>query len=259
MFVGLSGVGTGGYNEATWIRATVALNGPNISAVAIHVYPAGGSTATGNQTPTTFLSTLAGNGALPTRIPTDRAAILAACPSCGPIRLMVSELGSGTQGGPYTRLMGGYVDMIYLAAEVAQAISLGIANVDVFAWQSVYNGSLLTANGTASRTYALYTTFFDHLEPVVLNATLSGAPGNVFLSVSRDTANSTYSLLVVDANTTGSVQFTLPTTGLPLLGSGTAWWWQPGGTYGSQSTSWASALPRTWTVVPESVLLLQIA
>jgi len=257
-FVGLPGVGTGGYNEATWIRATVALNGPNLSAVAIHVYPAGGAPAGSNQTAASFLGTLTGNGALPARLPTDRAAISAACPACPPIRLLVTELGSGTQGGPFARYMAGYADMVYLAAEMAQAISAGVPNVDLFAWQSTYNGSLLAANGTTSRSFGLYSQMFPLLQPVVMNATLSGAPGSVFLAATRDLGNSTYTLLVVNANTTAGVQFNLPSFGVPLGGAGAAWTWQPTVGGGPQLTTWSSASARTWTLGPESVLVLEL-
>ncbi|MCI4360101.1 MAG: hypothetical protein L3J91_00195, partial [Thermoplasmata archaeon] len=44
--LGLPGVGTGEYQETAWINATVALNGPNLSGVAIHAYPAGAGPGT---------------------------------------------------------------------------------------------------------------------------------------------------------------------------------------------------------------------
>lgn len=256
-FVGLSGVGTGGYGEAGWIRETVAVNGPNLSAVAIHVYPAGGTDLGNNLTASSFLGTLSGNGALPHRVPSDRLAILAGCPSCGRIRLLVTELGSGTAGGPYERFMSGFPDMVYLAAEIAQAIPLGLPNVDVFAWQSTYNGSVLNANGSLSRTYGLYQTFFEQMPPVVITANLSGAPGGVYVAATRDTANSTYALLVVNANTTSGLQFSLPASGFPLSGSGSDWTWQSGTGAGPRSTSWTTP-PRSWTVPSESVLLVVV-
>src|SRR5579871_5396239 len=39
--IGLPGFGQGGYHEPTWIQDSVAVNGPNLSAVSIHVYPSG--------------------------------------------------------------------------------------------------------------------------------------------------------------------------------------------------------------------------
>ena len=46
--IGLPGTGLGASQETTWLADTVAVNGPNLSAVAIHVYSAGD----GNGTPT---------------------------------------------------------------------------------------------------------------------------------------------------------------------------------------------------------------
>jgi hypothetical protein len=256
-FIGLSGVGTGGYHETTWIRATVALNGPNLSAVAIHVYPAGGSTTTASPTAATFYASLLGNGGLAARIPADRLAIRAGCPTCGPIRLLVTELGSGTQGGPYSRYMGGYADMVYLSAEIAQAVSLVIPSTDIFAWQSTYNGSLLSANGSETRIFGLYATLFGHLPSEVLNCSIAGAPPGVFSAATRSSNSSAYALLVVNTNLTASVQFDLTGSGFPVLGGGTAWTWVAS-QGGVQATNWLLVPPLAWVVPPASVLLMTI-
>lgn len=253
--VGLAGVGTGGYNEATWITATVRLNGPNLSAVAIHVYPAGGTSAT-NPTAASFAATLQGHGSLSYRVPIDRAAIHTACPKCAGIQLLVTELGSGTQGGPYSRFMSGFLDVPYLAAEVAQAMLLTVANVDIFAFQSTYNGSLLDPTGGTTSTFTLYSALLVHLQGVILNTTWSGAPGGVYAVAARNTGSTEYSLLVANVNASVAVSFSLLLSGFPLLGAGSAWTWgAPALT--PASTSWALTMPSSWTVPPRSVLVIE--
>jgi hypothetical protein len=257
-FIGLPGVGTGGYDEAVWIRATVALNGPNLSAVSIHVYPAGGSVTGGLPTEASFLADLGGHGALPYRIPIDRAAIRNGCPSCKQIRLLVTELGSGTQGGSYARYMAGFADTLFLAAEGVQGVTLSMPVLAVYAWQSTYNGSLLTPTGAVTNSYALYTTFFEHLDPAVLNTSLTHTPGNVFAVATRNVTGTGYALLVVNANLTAAVQFGLVGSGFPVLGAGSEYTWTALHK-GPNSSSWALVPPLTWTLPPSSILLLSIA
>lgn len=256
-FVGLPGVGTGAYNENVWIQATVTTNGPNLSAVGIHVYPAGGSTVPGNVTAAAFTQTLLGKASLTHRIPIDEAAIRSACPKCPPIGIFVTELGSGTQGGPYSGLMGRFADVPYLTAEVAQAMLEGVPNLDLFAFESSYNGSILNATGAPTEIYTLYSQLLDHLDPIVLNASLVGAPTNFYLVAARNASSTSYSLLMVNANVSATTTVNLLTAGLPLVSSGQYWSWN-GTTKAPATGSWALLTPQLWTIPPRSVLVVQI-
>ena len=256
-FVGLPGVGTGAYNENVWIQATVKSNGPNLSAVGIHVYPAGGSTVAGNVTVAAFAQTLLGKASLTHRIPVDAAAIRSACPKCKPIGIFVTELGSGTQGGPYTGYMGRFADVPYLSAEIAQAMLQGVPNLDLFAFESSYSGSILNASGVPTQTYTLYSQVLDHLEPVVLNSTLLGAPTNFYVVAARNASSTAYSLLMVNANVSASASVNLLASGLPLLSSGQYWSWN-GTTRAPLTGSWSLVTPALWTIPPRSVLVVQI-
>jgi hypothetical protein len=255
--IGLPGVGTGAYNEAVWIRATVQLNGPNLSAVAIHVYPAGGSTTNGTATAASFFATLDGNSALPQRLPADRAALVATCGRCHPIALFVDELGSGTQGGPYDRFMAGFATVPYLAAEIAQALANQVPNVDLYAFRSGYNGSLLTSAGGHSLVFQLYSAMLSHLQPDVLNTTLAGAPGNFFLVATANATRTTEVLLAVNANTTASVRLDLAAAGLPLVGPGAAWTWNAT-TTAPVATAWSLLAPSQFTLPARSVAVIEL-
>ena len=253
--IGLAGVGTGGYAEPTWIRATVAMNGPNLSAVAIHVYPAGGSTIASNAT--AFLGALNGHGSVAYRAPRDLAAITTTCPRCHPIALFVSEMGSGTTGGPVDQYMGSFLDVPFLAAEVAQALPSGVQNVDVYAFQSTYNGSLLNGTGATTREFTLYSEILSHLGPGVRIATVS-TPSAFLYTTSTVSANGTeHTLLFVNTNLTQSVHFSFLGSGFPLVGSGTAWSWNSPSS-APATTSWTLAVPTVWTAPPHSVLLVQV-
>src|SRR5579871_721328 len=208
--LGLPGVGQGAYGEAGWIRATVALNGPNLSGVAIHVYPAGGN-VTGAPSLSTFYATLDGPSSLPSRLPVDEAAVAAACRTCGPIPVLATELGSGTQGGAYNSYMTGFPDVPYIAAEAVQALSLNLSQSDLFALQASYGGSLLAANGSASPVALLYEDLLSRLGPVV-SSTFGGGPGSHVAGIVTRTNNGSSDQVLV-ANTNVSQAFLLAVRG----------------------------------------------
>ena len=254
-FIGLPGVGTGGYSETSWIRATVGLNGANLSAVAIHVYPAGGSSV--SPTAASFLGTLAGHGSLAYRAPLDEAAIASACPRCSAIALFVTELGSGTAGGPVDPFMGSFLDVPYLAAEAAQALTSKAANIDLFAFQGSYNGSLLNTSGATTPEFLLYSDVLSHLGPGVRPVTIASA-ATLLYAASTVSANGTvHSLLFVNANVSRTVHLSLVGSGLPLAGAGSALAWT-GATSAPVATTWTLAVPTLWTVPGGSLLLVQV-
>jgi hypothetical protein len=256
--IGLPGVGTGGYNEPTWIQATVRLNGPNLSAVAIHVYPAGGATTGSNVSLSSFYSTLTGSGSLPYRVPRDRAAILAGCASCTNVLLLVTELGSGTSGGPYQSYMGGFGAVTYIAAEVAQAVQWHVPNVDLFALQANYSGSLLNASGIPSGVETLFRVLLSQLQPEVLNYTLSRTLPGVYLVPTRNSLGTTYSLLAVNANASVAVRVGFAGSGFPSSNVGSAWTWD-GTSRSPLLTTWiAGGGPSSFLLSPRSVLLIEV-
>ena len=254
--IGLPGVGTGSYNEDVWIRATVALNGPNLSAVAIHVYPAGGSTSS-PATAAGFFATLSGKSSIEYRVPSDRQAIATACPTCHGIQIFVTELGTGTQGGPYSRYMSGFSAVVYLSAEMAQAMLGNLPNVDLFAFQASYNDSLLTVSGTPSPIYSLYSKLFPLLQPVVLNVSVSSGPTHFYLVPAHSFDGTVFSLFVVNANLTANVKLDLLGMGFPVLGSGVAMTWNSTSST-PVSTSWTLLAPSLWNLPPRSVAVFQI-
>lgn len=253
-FLGLPGVGQGADGEAGWIRATVAVNGANLSGVAIHVYPAGGN-VTGTASLGGFFATLGGSSSLPSRITADRAAITGACATCGPIPILVTELGSGTQGGAYNSYMTGFPDVPYLATEVIQALAVNVSQIDLFAFQATYGGSLLEANGTPSRTAVLYEDLLAHLGPTVAT-TFQGPTNSGVVGVTTQAANGSGDVVLL-ANTNLSNAFTVAPTGLPpsTPAAGTLLTWN-GTTATPVATAFAANGTPTVSLPAESVALL---
>jgi hypothetical protein len=256
-FLGLPGVGQGAYGETGWIRATVALNGPNLSGVAIHVYPAGG-TVSGATTLAGFYSTLNGSSSLSARLPADRIAVAAACPRCAAIPVLVTELGSGTQGGAYNSYMSGFPDEPFIATEAIQALSLNLSQIDLFALQANYGGSLLGANGTPSLTNVLYDQILSRVGPVVTSTIGSPAAAGLAGVTARSENGSVESLLVANTNTTR--EFTLQAQGAAASAgyvSTLVSWNSTGGTP-TTSVSLGGPIPAL-LLPPESVALLIVS
>ena len=251
-FIGLPGLGTGAWGEPTWIRASVRLNGPNLSAVAIHVYPAGFVTGT-NGTLAQFYATLGSNSSLGVRVPPDRAAIAAACARCS-IDLVASELGSGTAGGPFNTWMDGYAVVPYLAEEFEQAIALNLTNVDVFALQSSYGGSLLTPTGNATNATTLYHEMLSRLLPRFVPSTLSVSANGVSALVTRNVATTSFAILVVNTNLTANATLALNARNQTLV-TGARWTWNATSS-GPLLLSWVGAVPPLLHLGPESVALI---
>jgi hypothetical protein len=143
--IGLPGIGRASSlaTPATWIKDDISLNGPNLSGIAIHIYPArnlpSGQTALVNfynQIERLDASSLDG------RIGLDEAAILTACQlaACGPdanatLPIFITEVGtslSHSSFGPYSL---GFPGAIGMALEGIQAMSLPnttIASLDLY-------------------------------------------------------------------------------------------------------------------------------
>ena len=212
-FVGLPGTGIGATDETTWLGDTVAVNGPDLSAVAIHVYPAG--TGSGNPTLAGFLSSLDGKGSLAMRVPADRAAVAAACRSCGPIPILVTEFGSGILGGTWDSYMSTYPEVPYIGAALIQGISLGVANIDLFSFQGAYPGSLYDGSGTEMPLGVFYSSILPHLGSLAVPTNISGPIGGAYAIAALAEGGTVATLLVVNANAASTLSVNLAPGGFP--------------------------------------------
>ena len=252
--IGLPGFGQGGYNEPTWIQASVAVNGPNLSAVAIHVYPTGHGPAS-SPTLGQFYQTLNGHGTLTYRVPRDQAAIAAGCPTCTNIKLLVTELGAGNGGGAFAPFMKTYDDVPYIGTELFQGIELNVSNIDLFSLQGRYAGSLLNASYHLTPVGTLYQTFFTQLgRDVYPVGNLSFIPGVQILVVGGAQVG-TLTLMIISTNTTTAQRVSLLGTGFPI-GPGEVRSWNASAT-SPAVVSYAKSIPLHYVVPPQGVLLVK--
>ncbi len=253
--IGLPGTGIGSTSEATWLSDTVQLNGPNLSAVAIHVYSAG----SGNGTPTLpgFFASLTGKGSLLNRVPADRSAIGAACPKCGTIPIFVTEFGSGNGGGKWDGYMKTYPNVPYIAASLLQGIALGVSNIDLFAFQSTYPGSLYTGSGVESPLGELYGSVLPELGDLYVPTSVSSPIQDVYGAATLNEAGTQAALLVVNANATSSVTIPLWSAGVPRGGPAEEIVWNQ---TASGPTSWVApqGVGSTLTIPAASLALVRV-
>jgi len=255
-FIGLPGEGNGISNEGRWINDTVQVNGPNISAVAIHVYPAGAGSS-GPFTLSRFFQSLESTSSISARASNDERWIKKACPTCSPIQLFVDELGSGTgNNGGWTPFMKSYSEVPYITAELIQAMNDSVSNVDVFALNSSYPGSLFNGTGVARPVDSLYTQILPHFQPNLLEYNVTDRVSEAYLAASESPNGSSITLLAANANATSPVQFNVSGPGFPVTSTYTTWSWNNSTPEVQSST--AAGPDRDWTLPPQGTLLVSV-
>ncbi len=253
-FVGLPGTGIGASQETTWLGDTVSVNGPNLSAVAIHVYPAG--TGSGTATLSGFFGSLSGKGSLTARVPADEAAVRTACPTCGPIPIFVTESNAGISGGIWDTYMANYPEVPYMAAQIVQAIHTGVVNLDLFSFEGSYPGSLFTGTGVAQPIYTFYSGVLPHLGTVALPTSLRTPEEGAYAQATLSADGSAAALLIVNANASTTLTVSLAGSGFPSGGPAGLWAWNTSSIAPAFWTDPGGA-PAALTVPPEGVLLVR--
>lgn len=253
--LGLPGVGTGMSGEATWIAATILANGPDLSGVGIHVYPAGATTL-GNPTPSQFFANATGPRSFATRVAIDRATIASVDASDPTLPLCVTELGSGNNpGGPDTYLQG-YDNVPFIASELLTGLDANVSQMDLTQVQTPQAGAWLDGNGSFHPLYTLYRAWLPDLGPIVEPARASvNAPG-LFWTLTSNGSSGPTTLLVDNTNVSVPVELDASALG---LGPGVAlhvWAWN-GAAGGPTESSVAGAPSSGWLVPPLGLLMLR--
>lgn len=218
--IGLGGVGTSGRGESTWVRDTVGRNGPNLSAVALHVYP--GGALDGARSVVDWMATLRGNASLTHRVQSDLAAVRSGCANCS-IALLVDEFGAATNVSASDGLTGGYLAS-YLAALIVQALPLPIRSLDYFVFQLGTYGAWFDPAGAPSPSYGLYSGLARYLGPFAAPWNLT-APLPGLLGAGGGPAPGDYpNLLLVNTNASDTFSIDLARS-YPNATRGVAWIW----------------------------------
>jgi hypothetical protein len=203
--IGLGGVGTGAFEEAAWIRATVATNGPNLSAVAIHAYPAG-TPPNGTATVAEFYSNLTGDRSLAVRVPMDRSAILEGCFTCTGLKLLVDEFGSASSFGSFSPFQAGFPQVPFVAHEIADGLDLGVAGMYLRQVVTPHSGSWFdSATGTTHPLFDLYNMVLPFLGDTVIPSIVAPADPSVAAAATEAGPNGSRSVLIVNGNATQPV------------------------------------------------------
>lgn len=251
-FVGLGGVGSENEaNESTWIEDTVDVNGPNLSAVAIHAYPAGAGTP--GESAASIYASLWGADGLEVRVPRDRAAISAACPSCH-IQVIVDEYNAAS-GATLDDFLEGAEVVPYDATLVEQAMTLNVTSLDFFDLQGGYGGAWISSDGSVRPVSELYSELLPRLGDEVFSGTLNRTLPTLYVEATENGSGPKGSeLLLVNTNTTNPVRLSLVGSRFPYGGAVLGWNWSTDDLSPTE-ISWPSGAPPIVTLPPESVTI----
>jgi len=261
--IGLPGVGHGFRPDWPWLDPTIQLNGPNLSAVAIHVYPAGNGPPTASVPQ--FFATLTNPATnVVTRIVEDQKAVAAeetniSCTTCS-IQFLVDEFGAGTRLSNWQPYMHSYAEIPYIAAELLMMSETNVSNADLFELRSGYNGSLFNGVGLPFPLDSLYDQILPHYDPIPLTTTVAGTQKGVFAGASESAGSNSLTLLAVNANTTQGVQVNVAGNVFPRGGTYEVWRESNSTQFpnGSVSQSFGFQLTPSWVVPPLGVILVSV-
>ncbi len=195
-FVGLGGTGQGNSDDATWITPLETLDGPNLSAISIHSYVDNHIPDPQNTTLANFFSGLGAEYSLPNIVAVARSAVHAACPNCT-TQIFVTEVNSVSGTEPLSIYLNTFYNGVFYAAEVAQAINLGLGNLDPFTWENGF----ITSSGPQAR-YTVESQFLPELFGEAYNVSVSNPGVHAALTTNTD---GQLSLMIVNTNSTSGV------------------------------------------------------
>jgi hypothetical protein len=190
--------------DAVWFQDLMALDGPNLSAVAYHSY-AGGVGFPGNSE-SDFFSTLAHPQTFPLNYPTTENLVHAACPSCL-TRVFVGEYNAALVGNltPYAI---GFPEAPYIAAGLLTGLLENASQVTFYGLEVSESNGLLDPGGTPRPAYYVYSTFVPNVTlSTIVAANVSGGPGGVYVLIGEDATRS--SVWVVNTNVTYGLRLTM--------------------------------------------------
>ncbi len=220
--IGLPGIGRADSldSPSQWVSAVISENGPNLSAIADHIYPAR-DLPTGGNSLVQFYEQIEGwnPSSLPSRVGDYEGSIEAACTTpgnqCGPdgnssLPLFVTEVGTSLAHSEFGGYSGTFPGAVGMTMEMTQALALpnqSAVSLDLYLTVAGTTNSWFYPDGQARPTYTLYTQLFTHLGNEAFPVNVSGDT-NVSAAATIDThASDRRDFLVVNDNITGGVTF----------------------------------------------------
>jgi hypothetical protein len=249
--VGIGGIGKGNGDPAAWFDPVFQAEGPNLSAMAIHIYPTNGSEYAIGGT-AGYFAALSGPTSIPARVATAEDAIASGCTHCH-LRLLVDEFQVGTNFTGANALSGGEL-AAYVATEIVEALSLPIASLDYFDLSGVTPGAWLGPDGSPpSASFALYDALGQGFGSWGAQVTVASSTPGLWAAEGGNSPGDLPNLLLADANP--SVGYRVNLSGW-FSGAGTVDGWTFNGSAATPSDLSAGAGELgNWTLPPLSIAL----
>ena len=215
------GIEADGSFDVSYPTAVLQLNAPNISAMAVHLYPHAPGTFGGAESLPLYLEGLyVSSPGLPSPAAAYekfRATVTAACANCSRIVVQVGEFNSGPAQGPPPNENMEYAGAVYLAAGAVELLDAGAPIIEVYKLQGGQNPcDDCLMNSTAGDALDPQGQFLEEFPPMlgggaILNSTVVSSATNLWATTVSRAGNT--SLLFVNANVTA------PSVVLNLTGS----------------------------------------
>ncbi len=252
---------------ADYIYNTTLLNGPNLSGMAIQLYPQAGGT-----TVAAFLRSLTVSTSVARGVTMARALMEQACPSCSiPILLNEFQGGSG-YNTDYAPFRAGFPDATFFAASMVQALDTRVVQFAPWTLTGSPTG-LMTHPGncemglielatnctgaTLSPTYYLYANLLDRLPLGSVSAvTDTTSPAVYAVRVTNSTSDA---LLLVNTDTLNTQQIGLG-AGFPGEGAATTFEMDPSvvATPNVRSFQFSPAEPAQVVLPPLGIMVVEL-
>ena len=244
----------------SFVQQVAKVDGPNITAIACHAYPANAQDRVGAGLQQ-FYNALSSNGtSFATNVPKVRAGIAFGCPTCS-VQAWVDEFNAiaGPEPAGFNAFMSSYPDFVLTAGSAVRGMTVNLTHFLFFAYwpNGLQHYAMVTTNYTVRPTFYWYSYFAPNIT--------SGTLYSVRYAPTDEPSFATYlqgpspkgsgSLVVVNANATGSenISISLP---LPLSNGGKTVYW--GNTTNIPTVATYSSLPTNYTLGPASVLLVDV-
>ncbi|MFZ0830733.1 MAG: hypothetical protein WAN40_06305 [Thermoplasmata archaeon] len=242
------GAGMGGKDYSKpWVEELAEVDGKELSGICVHSYIEGGPS---NSTDAQLFTNLNGFYSLPDQVLADRSYIESACPNCSHLQVFVTEINAAEHGG-YENLLPTFAGTLYLAADIAQGLTLQVTNLDWFAFDSHYAGSWSTEPEKWQSQYYLFSDLATQLKTEMLPTTITG-PSTLYGAATYDPSG--LALLLVNVNTTRAVQVNLTASEFSPTSALTQYLWVNGTPLPVASTLPAGDVP---VLPPLSVVVLE--
>ena len=232
--------------DKVYVPPTAQLDGGVVAGLAFHEYP---SLTNSTTSLSQFYGALRSGANVTNSVTHFRSLLTSGCSKCGGLPVVIGEYQAGPAGGisPFSLQ---YPGAPFMAASIIQALD---ANVSTF---SLFENSWLisNSNGSLEPEGILYQRILDNMTMGTDYAVkvAAGTVGGVWALLVKNGTREAF--LLVNTNTTYALKLPLTTTFFPIGGSGEYWSWGP--TQSAPAWHRSTALPSTYAVPAQGILLL---